>query len=294
MVESLILVAVFQISMKVSIKTSLEEALLKQKTRFLLNAEQLLHHDDPEIIHQLRLSLKTIRSIMGFLGFVSPSHDFNKRHLASLDRTFELSGILRDQQVQLQNLHHLQAGFNKNFKHLEKHLITGVDESKKILRARIDKKGNNYLDKLFNDFFGFLYSRTEQEIAAAYQDHLNETFAKLHSTFIKQPVSLKFLHSLRKQLKDYINILALIHIGDPLQTEEAIAELKHLDQELGKWHDLLNTQKSIRSFLKNHKNLLLRKDEYKHLQVFIMEEINLSRQSIEDLIALQTQANQAS
>jgi len=271
--------------MKVSLKTSLESTLLNQKTRFLIQAEALLHENDPEIIHQLRLSLKMIRSVMGFLGFVSPSHDFNRKYIVRLNKTFDLSGKLRDQQIQLQNLHHLQAAFDKNFKQYANHLKANIEEYRQLFCKRIEKKRNNFIDKLFNDFFGFLYSRSEHEIYAAYHDYLDDRFSSLQNSFKKHAVTNSFLHNLRKQLKDFIHLLSLSSEDNTIVKFPGLKELKQLDNELGNWHDLINTRESLKIFLAKRPELPKRKIEYSHLLQFIEKEIRYTRKTIKEMIA---------
>jgi CHAD domain-containing protein len=280
--------------MKVSLRTSLESNLLNQKTRFLYNAEALFLDNDPEIIHQIRLSLKMIRSIMGFLGFVSPAHDFNRKYIVRLNKTFRLSGKLRDEQIQLQNLRHLQAAFHKNFKQYEKYLKANIEAYKKQFCARMEKKKNNFIDKLFIDFFSFLYSRTDKEIYASYHVYLEERYNSLQNSFAKHPVTNLFLHNTRKQLKDFIHLLIFTPEEQTRALFPALESLKQLDQELGNWHDLVNTRDSLKKFLKTKPELMNRKVEYSHLLQFIQKEIQLSRKTVTTMMEeLSSQTSEA-
>lgn len=270
--------------MKDTFKISLENSFAAQKTIFELNSERLHHDKDPEIIHQLRLSLKRIRSIQGFMEFVSPSHPLNKKDIDHLDKIFELSGNVRDNQVQLQDLRLLQEGFRYHFKQYESYLSKQIADSRVALRMKIEKYDMEFLDHLHIDFTGFLYSRTEKELKQSYKDILEEKLYILVNTMKKMPDSTKNLHLLRQKVKDYLNLSALLKDGKALKSNANTAHFKSLDHDLGHWHDLINTKKCLIVFFKNNPGLMNKKKEYQLVWLFIEDEISKSREKIDDLV----------
>lgn|GEM_PF-4061060 len=276
--------AQFCIMLKEPVTKSLIKSFAEQKQIFEFNSELLLHDEDPEVIHQMRLSLKRIRSIQGFVEYISPSHPVKQKQIRKLDTVFELSGYVRDNQVQLHDLHHLQEGLQFNFTRYEKYLLKRIAESREDFVEKVLKYEAGFLDKLYVAFIAFLYSRSEKDVQENYRSILEENYESLMHSLQHLPDTTKGLHSLRKKVKDYINLYGLLDAEKSGRGKATFVHFKRLDQALGHWHDLINTQQRLKVFYKNNPVLIQKKEEYLVLWQYIEDEISASREEIDAIL----------
>jgi CHAD domain-containing protein len=257
---------------------SLSEYFLHQHRNLENYLLQCKAHAEPEVVHQLRLSIKKLRAFNKLatqLGLQQPEE--YKKVAQELKKLFSLAGQIRDVQVQIQ----LLAEY-------EEHTNTAYPEFGKWLLS-IEKKRIAHLNSLSSNFFPLPDGKSSrQENAEEIGTESNETFlflaeGVLNELFTKaQKLATGYIidadmHRIRRVTKQLRYILNVVHYSFPDYAYKriTIADIREIESVVGSWHDKLIRRELLESFLKKfHKPDKTSQTRYQKLADIFTEEQN--------------------
>jgi len=195
---------------------------------------ELLHSNEAENIHQLRVSLKKVKAFFHLLNYLYGNFHFNKM-FREFKKIFDEAGKVRDVEVQLILLDSIEKEIN----------LPLVNQR---MRLQKNKKAKfNYLRNILKRRSGFNKDVKSDIVKLLKRDF---TFDKIKLYFIRESEELtgrlkkynpqfKELHHLRIHLKRYYYNLVLLNNFMPKNKliTEHVDRLNKLQEQLGKLHD---------------------------------------------------------
>ena len=223
-----------------------------QKHRQIIEENLLLCRDplDIEAIHNLRLSVKRIRVVLGLTAMINPASFDGSSQVIEINALFKSSGRLRDTQVTRQLLveEHKQ-GFEP--------LLTDLDRREAKQRNKFERALEVFKPETLGEIETCLANALEGVSAQRYLyaglQLLSNMEHDVHEIF-HGSTKEKRLHDIRTKLKD-INYLNNIFDGSlPIEDQMRIPveRLRELGEIAGSWHDSLNLEKKIEKFISKH------------------------------------------
>lgn len=200
-------------------------------------------YDAPEEIHQMRLAIKKMRAITRILPLLFPNFPSLKSEQRILQKLFRPAGRLRDIQVQKTLLPELEA-------ELESLFPSYLDF---LNRAETHAQATAVLATRYyaNIPFIQLQQKTEHHLEATAETLTKTRLTQLLRQHYKaiqkktdQVIGERELHRIRRNLKEtyYLKSLfaPILEEGDAIFPVPAKG-LKNLEQQIGLWHDYVNT-----------------------------------------------------
>lgn len=205
---------------------------------FADNLSRAINEYDPEAIHEYRVSVKRIRSVIRALDSIYDDPLFSKKFIQPLREMFKAGGTIRDDQVQI--------GLVDDF---EKHYGVSFPLIKAFYRKRIDDQRNEFFKKSIDFDFEIIPGLKEQieSILEPLEDDnleysmyhwLQESMEKLKRKRydLDQPDKL---HRFRTRFKENGYIAEMFYQSkySIKITKSTYSRMKNFGQELGNWHD---------------------------------------------------------
>ncbi|MCX6235574.1 MAG: CHAD domain-containing protein [Bacteroidetes bacterium] len=210
-----------------------------------------IHSQDA--IHDIRVSLKKIRTLFMLFEFIAPEKFNSKIYFRSLRRLFRQVSVIRDLQVQQNLIKEMAdisdgdcAGFidfladleTRERKKLEQWLTGFVLPDMNAYQAAVDTFSEEMDEGLFNE-----------KLTAFINEKL--MIIKSKSTGIPDDETL---HDIRRLLKEARFMIDLKCAGntDKLQVPELHKAIKAAEEILGKWHDMTIGAIFMRDYIADH------------------------------------------
>jgi len=192
----------------------------------LLNAglKKYEQHAKPEHLHEVRVELKKIKTLVNLLVFNSKQFDIAANY-KPLKQIFKKAGLIRDSDV----LHQLFK--DHKLERFEKAVIPKTKEQKKTI-AKFHKKTGQYkkttkqIHKKIEKYFAHINSEDLKKYISKTEQQLCE---KLFQKF-----NTDELHPIRKLIKELIYLSQITNEENNLQKIETYDKLQ---DTIGKWHD---------------------------------------------------------
>lgn len=234
-----------------SLGQCLLQGLQKQVDRYLHYRRAVLRDRDPEDLHQLRVSLRRLRSLLENYGFalILPKA-VSLRSIASLGRH---CGRVRDLDVLLDALHALPEPERPpeahQFLQLQRKLKKQCQQARHQLQSEL--KRSRYQRCILALRHWLAKPRFEAAASFAIADLLPElvlpSYARLHvhpawwidTVELQQlrPVDDRQLHDLRKTVKRFRYGVEVLELSPNLDFDPLLQRLKPLQTALGNWQD---------------------------------------------------------
>lgn len=193
---------------------------------------------EDEDYHQLRVEIKKLKSVAGFIEFSNKR--FSKRkQLKPFSKLYKQAGKIRELQLE-------EAFLKKNNVQFIKHYLDDVAKSikkeKKKFSSLISKKARKKIKMAIRAIESILIKTNEKDVI----QFMNNERSKITSLTQKLPLNPDDAHKLRKILKeDFYNRKRINQPSEKIKAEDNLLEL------LGKWHDCVVLNDQIgRSILK--------------------------------------------
>ena len=204
--------------------------------------EQCRLRAEPEIVHQLRLSIKKLRAFHTLaqkLGL--PESDSYRQVIINVKKMFRLAGQIRDTQVQIFMLASCREEtgkvynlFQKWLEKLEKKKISQLCRiSAKAIENHIPGDSTENNNSLKNTL-------TDADIINGTHKLLDEMYFDIQKLSTGS-ISVENLHEIRKATKQIRYILTLLNgiYADFRYNRITAEELKEIENTIGQWHDNL-------------------------------------------------------
>lgn len=207
-------------------------------SRLSSNISRAKKSSDARNIHSLRLNVKKINALFGFLEILDITL-IPKETLKRIDSLYRISGQLRDAQIQIQIL--------KKFKKI------APDDVQKALRyfSKHKKKAQNKLKKKSSRISNKNLLGVRERLTTCIKgldnntlkikciDYANETLTLIKNIISRRPDE-ELLHRMRIYLKVLIYILdILLKMKEDIAIDKpSLKLLNTIQQKVGEWHDL--------------------------------------------------------
>jgi CHAD domain-containing protein len=197
---------------------------------------------EPELVHQLRVSIKRMRAVLHFAGHVIGTEEIDaKKQLKSLRKLFKITGSIRDVQVQQKQIPEYESELNTHFEAYKTYLLNLEKQSIKDFYSFIeDSKPIHKLDAGRDFIEKSLAALTPEEIRLRAGQLLAGRCDTLRLMLHARPDDKK-LHEMRTIIKQMRYIMSVMRknekqAAETIVSQESLAETEEL---LGKWHDVV-------------------------------------------------------
>ncbi|MHC1705320.1 MAG: CHAD domain-containing protein [Tenuifilaceae bacterium] len=224
-------------------------------------------------VHNLRLNIKKIRALVDITEKIESSLKTYKS-IQKINNIFVYSGYLRDIQVEVFILKTYKEKKKLKSRELIKLISKKKTKVKKQLLKQLYKIDDFEIVLLNQKINEIIESSNNLDIQNKSKIHLQDLLTNMVNA-VNEPIDEIKLHSIRIIFKGIINFLALLKSCKQETAIDSgfIKKISKLQQEIGKWHDLVVLQR---------KNNAIGK--YKLLSKKIDSEINtLQTELIDDL-----------
>ena len=221
-----------------SIKTVILAYLFKYFEQFRHNLEKAVVEYDPEAIHEYRVSVKRIRSVIRALDRIYEEPLFSKKLMQPMREMFKAGGTIRDDQVQIGLVENIEKEYGQYFP---------------LIKAFYQNRINNQRNTFFKASVDFDYD-TLTEISAQIESALDplddeyleyNLYRRLHESMeklkrkrydLEKPENL---HRFRTRYKENSYIAEMIYQSRYSNkiTKTVYNRMKNFGLELGNWHD---------------------------------------------------------
>lgn len=201
----------------------------------------------PENVHAFRTAARRAEAVLDELG---PEPDKNQRRLLKqITRLRRRAGRVRDMDVQIAALRSLKVSDHPAHK---THLLQMLAE----IRAKREKKLLKSLDRPTVRAIGKRLKRAEAGLTIPRGGFAALT-SRMVSRFLKEsdPTTEEVLHRYRIAGKR-VRYIAELAAEDPT-AQRAVAQLKHMQDSLGEWHDWLSLSETVANIAVNGSNTAL-------------------------------------
>lgn len=203
------------------------------KASFHIYLDYVRERTEMEDIHKLRVTIRKLKVLYALIEFSLPEKFSKNNFNEPLKVLFSRAGRVRENQI---NLLHVQK---LELKYLQPYLGYLSLALKRNLRNLKKSVGNFELEKFDEqcEFVLSLLARFDddwsQEKIAAYTFYKYEKIAQLKAT----PENEVVLHKIRKRVRSIIDALSMLKKSARKNSPVPFAEIKKINDELGKWHD---------------------------------------------------------
>ncbi|MCD4664814.1 MAG: CHAD domain-containing protein [Bacteroidales bacterium] len=243
---------------------------LEYITVFKENFIKVLYNFDPDAVHKMRTSTKRLRALFLLIQFLSSEKFKAKKQLKNIRRIFKLAGRIREIQVEQLLVYELEERMNQNFVEYNEYLL--IKEHKSIAEflkclPDVERRSNVFNEELI---FNIIKSIDSTDMKAKSKKFLLKKTAfitklnrkktsndKIHKnrTVLKQ---IYYLYDILSNLTGNIKLLKLSKI-----------ELRELEQQIGNWHDRVNSFHFLTAFLKTKEGRIFAKYKLLKQQVVV-------------------------
>jgi CHAD domain-containing protein len=236
----------------------------EHKSVFEKNFAIVLDNFDIEAIHKMRTSTKRLRALLLLIKFLSPEKFKAKRQLSKLRLLFKHAGKIREIQIEMVTIDHYTKISEKKYpEYLEYLKGREHKEIARFLRVlpEIDNKGHilndpQILEVIQNIPVGKIKKRAEEFI-----DQKKEILLELN----QHPLNYSKIHENRTHLKQLYYLYEVLRelTGQHEILKMKSEKIREIEQLIGSWHDLVNSNSLVNAYLKTKDSR--RNKKYKEL-----------------------------
>jgi CHAD domain-containing protein len=232
-------------------KNKIQYLYKKHTTDFIKYLKLTFDRCGEEDIHELRVSIKKIRSILGIAQILSNCKISRKYHNLIYDNIFKYSGKVREIQINSNLLKQLHSDLPQSYlnylrrsqRYYTKKMISEIEIFDNNRFSLNNKSIFTELDKI-DDSTSLNYSIT----------HIQYILVRIKSLLHNDPENIK-LHKIRKQLRSINEVMKIVYEIKPEHTiNELFFPLKHIRDKIGLWHDHDVLFDSLKAFSFRNKN----------------------------------------
>ena len=221
----------------------------RRTEEFLRRVRNVKNTLDDENIHQLRVEVKKIRSVLKLLDDIAEDGINIKEYRKMLSRLFKPAGKLRETNI--------------NLGLLDQHTDFSLTTYRQYLQGKTDKQILKFLlalkrfdDNLFAEYNKKILEQTGLYETAKMLAHADQYIRKEldRVNWLKPEINRKKkLHHIRKRLKTLGYILNItLEVQNDENREGFYLLVKDTETLIGDWHDLAMFRNSLKKFIAQH------------------------------------------
>lgn len=217
------------------------EQIKKYYAKRILSISELLDKSPDRLTeddyHDLRVEIKKLKSLVSLLNF--SAHHFNKKNsLQPFSVLFRRAGRIRQLQLEAAVLKEfgLYGSTRKYRSALEQQLRLGKRNFTYANGPWMKAKVGDALHSISH----FLDKVEREEI----KDYLERERSEIHRLLVVRSLAVEDIHLLRKKIKDYLYASRIFE-----ENNEYYKKIDEYQELIGKWHDTVTIQASLREAL---------------------------------------------
>ena len=252
---------------------------IEHKTIFDQKFRLVLDSFDMEAIHKMRTTTKRLRGLFQLIEFLSTKKFKAKKQLKKIRILFKYAGKIREIQIEQLIVWEFEKKLNENYSDYLEYLLRKEHiEIARFLKhlPEIDRR-----ESMLNheEILAAIESINPEKLHKKANKFINSKTKSLQG-LINKPSSNHTIHGSRtilKQLYYLYDVLIFISVKNDILNLPAL-KIRELEQEIGRWHDLVNSSIYLNSFSKTKHGKKIEK--YKVLKKGVKKERDKLRKEI--------------
>ncbi len=256
---------------------------LEHKSVFEENFKKALATSDAESIHKMRTSTKRLRALFELIGYLSEGKFKGKKQIKKLRSIFKQVGIIRELQIEQIVVGVYESNLKEVFQAYKNYLSKREKKEVKKVFGTIEVytgKGSIFADRKVFKAINAIDPKQAVKKAKKFLEKKTSVLAEINS----KPVSNSRIHQSRTVIKQIYYLYDLLSklTGENKILNVPAARLRDVEQMIGNWHDLSNSQLFLNQFLKtkNGNNI----SKYADLKKYLTTERSRLRKEIVKIV----------
>ncbi|MBM4157719.1 MAG: CHAD domain-containing protein [Ignavibacteria bacterium] len=222
-----------------------------EEKKFSKNLNHTYNFKDKEIIHDLRLSLKKIKSFLELIQFLNDEINVLK-YYKQYKKIFKMAGSIRDIHIEEKMIETIEDKYNLTFAGIKTYLKELEEENKKNLNAIVSGYDWVLSGKINKKISKIISSKMESDAKLRVLRRINSYKGNIIKTLNIENLNEIHLHRFRRDLKNFMYSLNtftfLLQNRD--EYKKFIKEIDKIQELLGKWHDYIITVQKVKEYQK--------------------------------------------
>ena len=225
----------------------------KQRKTFQMNLPMIEDRDKAEAIHDLRVSVKKIRSLFTLIRGITESGFHSKKRLKCFKKLFRSVACIRDMQVQQHFLAGIESSSQIKSTSFMEYLHGLEMEERKKLNGRIRNFKPIAWDLMDREILEIYHNTGKDQVISKTKQYVRDKIEKVH--YLASQGKKKAFHETRRLLKEarYILDMLTLTMSDE-KIEIQIEQIKIVEDLLGDWHDRQVALKLLKGFIRQGEN----------------------------------------
>jgi CHAD domain-containing protein len=221
-----------------SFKFVIRNYFSKYLEQFRINLEKAMEEYDPEAIHEYRVSVKRIRSIICALDRIYDDTLFSGKMILPLRLMFKAGGTIRDDQVQIVLVENIEKEFGHAFPLIKDYYFKRIENQRDSFFLKSIDFEYESIDSIKRQIENVLDPLDDASLESNLYSGLHQSMEKLKRKRydLEKPDKL---HRFRTRFKENGYIAEMIYQSKYSYkiSKTAYNRMKNFGQELGNWHD---------------------------------------------------------
>lgn len=203
-----------------------------------------LHEDN---VHRLRVRIKKLRALLGFLGLLPHSNAGRKRLLKQLKPLFKAAGQIRTHQLNYRLTQGQRSAVMVKFR---KELKQDKKEAEKDLLRELDRFDREKFKHLHHKVRDTYKKTSSKKVRRHIAKHTSRLFARVRATMydIRHDDALHDIRKKLKAVKAVQKLSARLYPTAPVPAH--VKKLPALEKKIGAWHDSIVLVEHLERFVK--------------------------------------------
>lgn len=223
----------------------------KEQNKILMEKVSSLQKEmDVEELHDLRVTLKRMRTFFRMLDKTAPALLPSEEDYKAIRSFFKTAGTLRDLHVQDREMSKYEESLGIDLEFIHAYIKELEQEKEQKVNALLSQFDFSIFDRYEKHLAEQL---KKKEIYEWFKMLLNFTDDRMKKAEkrIDQANTTEQLHKVRSRLKDLMYYLEIIN-SDPNLNTISIDEVKDSQSFLGDWHDFVVSREFLHQYKKQH------------------------------------------
>lgn len=225
----------------------------KQRKAFQVSLPMIEDPDHAEAIHDLRVSVKKIRSLFNLIRAITEAGFHSKKKLKCFKKLFRSVACIRDMQVQQHFLAGIESSSQIKSTSFVEYLHGLEMDERKNLSGRIQNFKPIAWDLMDREILEIYHNTGKDQVISKTKQYVRDKIEKIH--YLASQGKKKVFHEIRRLLKEvrYMLDMLTLTIKDK-KLKIQIEQIKIVEDLLGDWHDRQIALKLLKGFIRQGEN----------------------------------------
>ncbi len=246
-----------------TLKKVIQDYLNKNLDQFEINLDRSQKAFDPDAIHDFRVAVKRIRSVVRAVNRSLEPATFPDNMILPLRLIFKAGGNIRDDQVQIGLVEELENEHSRHFPLIREFYQERIRDQRNTFFVKSLELEPADVESVKEQIFDALRQVDDHELDRGLYEHLSQALLKLRLKRydLEKP---ERLHRFRTRFKQNGYIVEMIYQSkyDKRITKSSYNRMKNFGQELGTWHDYFQLRSKTALIFNESRNVSLLEEAF--------------------------------